>query len=49
MKTERVTIYTTDGQIIDGVKRHWPDHVDHADMCGNIIHEETIAEVRDAG
>lgn len=49
MKTTRVTLYLADGRIIDGVKRLWPDHVDHADLCGNIIPEETIAEVRDAG
>lgn len=49
MTTKRVTITKTDGDVIDGVRRHWPDHIDYADMCGNVIPEDEIKEVCDAG
>lgn len=50
MRTERVTLYLTDGRIIDGVQRyHDGGEVDWADLCGNVIGSDLIAEVRDAG
>ena len=50
MKTTRVTLYLTDGRIIDGVERqHDGGETDWADMCGNVIGSDMIAEVRDAG
>lgn len=49
MTTTPVTLYLTDGRIIDGVNRHYCGHIDHADLCGNVIPEDMIAEVRDAG
>jgi hypothetical protein len=49
MNTERVTIYLTDGRIIEGVRRYYETHIDYADMRGNALAEDDIAEVRDAG
>ena len=49
MKTTRVTITKTDGSSVDGVRRHRDNHVDYADLCGNVIPEDEIKEVNDAG
>ena len=49
MKTTRVTITKTDGSTVDGVRRHRGSHVDYADLCGNVIPEDEIKEVCDAG
>lgn len=47
METKRVTIYMTDGRIIDGVERqHDGGEVDWADLCGNVISSDLIAEVK---
>ena len=49
METKRVKITMVDGSVIDGVERHWIGGVvDLADLCGNVIDEGKIKEVRDA-
>ena len=48
MKTTHVTITKTDGSTVDGVRRRRDNHVDYADMCGNVIPEDEIKDVRDA-
>lgn len=49
MNTERVTVTKTNSDAIEAVRRHWPDHIDYADLCGNVIPEDEIKEVCDAG
>ena len=49
METTRIKIHLEDGSVIDGVERHWIEGaVDWADLCGNVIDEDKIKEVRDA-
>ena len=50
METKRVKITIGDGSVIDGVERHWiGGTVDWADLCGNVIDEDKIKEVKYAG
>lgn len=46
METIRVTLTLTNGQQIEGVKRiRDGQHVDYADLCGNVIDNDMIKEV----
>jgi len=50
METTRIKIHLVDGYVIYGVERLWDDgHVDWADLCGNVIDEDKIKEVKYAG
>lgn len=50
METKRVKIHLKDGSVIDGVERHWDcGIVDWADLRANVIDEDNISEVQDAG